>query len=197
MVSSEPRGGDRRRGRGGGRHASADQLLPRGLDVGDDQVRAAHRPAWGVVVDADAERDGGCRAGRRALHHAELVVGLVVDVEVEAALVGVEGLGAVDVGDWQQDEFELEVHGSVLGMVGATLHHVKRAGTRKLIGAAIASRRARQSRPARGRFTHDRVRPRMMAGGIGGVAGMIAASGDESDATAASAGQERTRKVSR
>ena len=38
------------------------------------------------------------------------VTGAVVDVEREAALLGVERLGAVDVGDRHDHEFELEVH---------------------------------------------------------------------------------------
>jgi hypothetical protein len=34
----------------------------------------------------------------------------VVDVEMEAALLGVERLGPVDVSDWDDYELELEVH---------------------------------------------------------------------------------------
>ena len=44
------------------------------------------------------------------LHEAEVLVDRVVVVGVEAGLVGVEGLRAVDVGDRDGDELELVVH---------------------------------------------------------------------------------------
>ena len=56
--------------------------------------------------------------GRRQLHDAEVFVGLVVDVDVEAHLVGVERLGTVDVRDRNHHELELEVHGIASWVVG-------------------------------------------------------------------------------
>ena len=57
-----------------------------------------------------ADRDRARRAGRRELHEAQVLVDLVVVVGVEAGLVDVERLGAVDVGDGHRDQLELEVH---------------------------------------------------------------------------------------
>ena len=48
--------------------------------------------------------------GRRHLHDAELLARLVIDVEREAELLGVERLRPVDVRDRDEHELELQVH---------------------------------------------------------------------------------------
>ena len=52
--------------------------------------------------------------GRGELHEADLVADAVVVVGVEADLVDVERLRAVDVGDREVTELELDVHGTIL-----------------------------------------------------------------------------------
>src|SRR5215218_3217121 len=81
-----------------------------GLDVVDHHLQAGDRAGRGVG-DADPERDRAGRAGRGQLDEAELVADLVVVVGVEADLLGVEALGAVDVADGDRHQLELEVHG--------------------------------------------------------------------------------------
>ena len=49
--------------------------------------------------------------GRRELHEADLVADPVVVVGVEAGLLGVERLRAVDVRDGDRHQLELPVHG--------------------------------------------------------------------------------------
>ena len=78
-------------------------------DVGDHQVGSLDGVAV-RITDTDPEADRTRGARRVHLDHTELVVGLVVDVDRPAKLLGVEGLGPVDVGDGQQDELEAEVH---------------------------------------------------------------------------------------
>ena len=69
--------------------AGVAQLRMRGLDVGDDDVRPTDRARLGVG-DALADRDRAGRARRGQLDDAEVVARLVVDVDVEAELLGVE-----------------------------------------------------------------------------------------------------------
>ena len=75
--------------------APFDELGPRGLDVGDAQVQAMERARRHLLLLQQGDRAG--RAGRGQLHDAEVLAGAVVDVQVEADLVHVEGLGAVHV----------------------------------------------------------------------------------------------------
>src|SRR5262249_54869159 len=79
-----------------GIHPAFDQLGTRGLDVGDDQVQpldGARRSFRDPLPDTDRAR----RPRRRHLDDAELIAGAVVDVQIEADLFDVEGLGAVHV----------------------------------------------------------------------------------------------------
>jgi hypothetical protein len=57
-----------------------------------------------------AEGDRARGAGRRDLHEAQLVRDLVIVVGVEAGLLDVERLRAVDVGDGEGDQLEPVVH---------------------------------------------------------------------------------------
>src|SRR5262245_8128288 len=120
--------------------AAADELVPGGLDVGDDEVEPLRRARLGAR-DPDPERDRARRARRRELDDPELVAGLVVDVEPEPGLLLVEPLGAVDVRHGNEHELELVVHVSLL--VVRALSFVQRTPARKLIGAAM-----RVSRPS-------------------------------------------------
>src|SRR5574341_1212691 len=86
-----------------------DQLRPRGVDVGDDQLQALHR-AGPRLCDSSADGDRAGRPRRGELHEADLVVDPVVVVGMKAGLVGVEGLGAVHVRDGDCHQFELPVH---------------------------------------------------------------------------------------
>ena len=79
------------------------------LDVGDHEVQALVAPRF-LRRHADPEGDRAGGPGRRELHDPEAVVGLVVDVADEPALVGVERLGAIDVRHREHDRLELVVH---------------------------------------------------------------------------------------
>src|SRR3954447_4335566 len=56
------------------------------------------------------ERDGAGRARWSQLDETQLLADSLVEVGVEADLVDVERLGAVDVGDGHEDELDLPVH---------------------------------------------------------------------------------------
>ena len=56
------------------------------------------------------EHDRAGRSGRRQLHEAQVLVDDDVVIGVEADLVDVEGLGALDVGHRHAHEFELHIH---------------------------------------------------------------------------------------
>ena len=84
-----------------------------------DELQALDRAGLGLG-DARADRDRAGRAGRRELHEAQVLVDLVVVVGVEAGLVDVERLRAVDVGDGHRDQLELEVHGRRLSAIAVS-----------------------------------------------------------------------------
>jgi hypothetical protein len=48
------------------------------------------------------------------MHHTELSVGLMIDVEMEPHQVFVEAPGAIDIADWEKHQLELEVQQSLL-----------------------------------------------------------------------------------
>src|SRR5690606_36659851 len=81
------------------------------LDVGDDQVEALEGSGLGGGQSL-AEHDRRLGARGREVHGAPSLDGGLVHVEAEARPL-VEGLGTVDVGDGQDDEFQLQVHGVV------------------------------------------------------------------------------------
>ena len=64
-----------------------------------------------AVGDALTQGDGARGAGRRELHETNVVVDSLIDVGDEPDLVGVEGLGPIDIGNGHGDEFQLPVHG--------------------------------------------------------------------------------------
>ena len=86
-----------------------DELLTRRIDVGYHEVRSAVRAGL-RARDPDSDGDGARRARGRHLHDAELLARLVIHVEREAQLVGVERLRPVDVRDRDEHELELQVH---------------------------------------------------------------------------------------
>ena len=99
-----------------------DELGPSGVDIGDDQVQALHG-ARGAGIGHQGDR--ARRSRRCQLHHAEVLTGTVVDEQVEAGLLEVEGLGPVHVGHRDHHKFELPLHDALplcvprLTMVGA------------------------------------------------------------------------------
>src|ERR687891_410712 len=90
--------------------APPDERLPGGVDVRDHQLEALHG-ARRHLGEAGADHDRASRAGRRELDDPHVVAHLVVAVEIEAGLLGVEGLGAIHVGDRDLNHLEPEVHG--------------------------------------------------------------------------------------
>src|SRR5882672_1231647 len=89
-------------------NSATEQLVARGLDVGDDQVQALRGAGCrrGYVL---AEDDRAPGARRRKLDHAEVVTVVVVGVESPPE-PPVELLRAVDIRDWDDDYLELHVH---------------------------------------------------------------------------------------
>ena len=83
--------------------------VARGLDVGDDEVRAAVRARLGTR-DALPDGDRARRSRRSHLHYAELVIRGMVDVEAEADLLRIERLRPIHVRDRDEHQLELEVH---------------------------------------------------------------------------------------
>ena len=80
--------------------SALDELGAGGLDVGDDEVQAPHG-AGRRIRDPRADGYRARRARWRHLHDAKRIAGAVVDVQVEAHLLDVEGLGPVDIRDGQ------------------------------------------------------------------------------------------------
>src|SRR5664280_2559166 len=81
----------------------------RGVDVGDHHLQSPDSTRL-CVGDTGAERDRTRRSRRGELHEPDLVRDPVVVIGMEADLVGVEGLRAVHIGDWNSDQFQLPVH---------------------------------------------------------------------------------------
>ena len=102
------------------RHAAPHQLSPGRFDVGHDQVQPLHGAGCRRVGH---QGDGAGRAVRGHLDDAEVVPGAVVDEQVESGLLGVEGLGAVQVGYRQHHELELPVHAHPFS-VGASIRRL-------------------------------------------------------------------------
>ena len=86
--------------------AARDQVVAGGVDVVDGKDQAVRRAGLGRR-DSLAEDDRGFRVVRRHLHAAE-VARRDVDVEPPAEIL-VKRLGAVDVRNAEQDDFELHV----------------------------------------------------------------------------------------
>jgi hypothetical protein len=86
------------------RDPTRDQLLASSREVGGHEVQVV-QPTRRAGSD---ELHRARRAGRSELHHPEFGRRTVVDVEVEAGLLGIEGERTVDVGDWERDNLELE-----------------------------------------------------------------------------------------
>ena len=89
--------------------SASDELGAGGLDVGDDEVQAPHG-AGRRIRDPRADGYRARRARWRHLHDAKRIAGAVVDVQVEAHLLDVEGLGPVDIRDGQQHQFQFPIH---------------------------------------------------------------------------------------
>src|SRR5207237_7335271 len=66
-----------------------------------------------------AASERACRTRRSDLGDAELLVGLMVDVQIEAALLYVELLGAVHVRYRNQHDLELVIHGALSTVTAA------------------------------------------------------------------------------
>src|SRR5205814_8530509 len=89
------------------RNAAAEHRAAGGVDVGDDQVQAL-RGAGRGGGDVLAEDDRGVGAGRGELDHAVVVRAGEIGVEPPAELC-IKLLGAFDVGNRDDDDFELQV----------------------------------------------------------------------------------------
>src|SRR5215475_2755489 len=116
-------------------HAATAQLVAEGDDVRDDEVHATVRAGRDAVLHADTEPDRASRTGWGDLHDPDVLADRRVDEQVEPALAGVEGLGAVHVADRDENQFELDVHRESSSVCWNV--HVKRRGLAQLIGAAI------------------------------------------------------------
>src|SRR5262245_23629690 len=88
-----------------------EQLITSLHDVADAQVQAVERSGR-HRADALADRDRAGRTGRDELDDPEVRTGRVarVDQQLEAALVDVEGLRAIDVTDRHDDELKRPIH---------------------------------------------------------------------------------------
>ena len=85
------------------------QLGAGGLDVGDDELQALHRPRRRLDhPGGDGDRAG--RPGRGQLHDVDVVADPGVVVDGEAHLLAVEALGPIHVGDGNDHQLELPVH---------------------------------------------------------------------------------------
>ena len=89
------------------RDAAAEQRVAGGLDVGDDQVQAL-RGAGRGRGDVLAEDHRGVGAGWGELDHAVIVRAGEIGIEPPAEFC-IKLLGAFDVGDRDDDDFEPQV----------------------------------------------------------------------------------------
>ena len=90
-------------------HTPLEQLRPRGVDVGDDQLDPLHRPR-GRRGETGPDGDRAGRAGRRQLHDPHVVADAGVVVDDEADLLAVEALGPVHVRHRDHHQLELPIH---------------------------------------------------------------------------------------
>src|SRR5215212_9848434 len=81
-----------------------------GRDIWDHELQTHHRARW-QVNQAGSDRDGAGGSGWGELQEAYLRIDLVVMVQVEADLLGVEGLGTVHIRNGHEGEFQLPIHG--------------------------------------------------------------------------------------
>ncbi len=104
-------------------HTTGGQLLLSLDDVGDGQLEAVQRARL-LLGEAGSEDDGALGAGRGHLHDPVTVVDREVGVETPAEPPHVEAHGTVHVGDGEDDDFELHVHGCVLAFNGSSQAYV-------------------------------------------------------------------------
>src|SRR5687767_708509 len=97
-------------------YAAADEVIPRRLDVRDDQLQALGGAGLGLG-QAASERDGALRVGGRQLHHAATFAEVEVGVHAPSKAL-VEALCPIDIGDGQSHDLELHVDGSRRGALG-------------------------------------------------------------------------------
>src|SRR4029077_15063902 len=90
-------------------HTPRGQFVVCGLDVADDHLHTLHG-AWRSLCDTFADDNGTGRSWRSQLYEAQSFAHRIVVVGVEARLLGVEALGAVNVGHGNRHEFNLPVH---------------------------------------------------------------------------------------
>src|SRR6266480_2378595 len=103
--------------------AAADEIVPGGVDVLDDQDQAisGSRLSRGAGL---AELDRALRVGRRELNRPDVVADDQVDVEPPSEAL-IEALCPIDIGDRQRHDLEFHVHDlnslcSCLGLVLAS-----------------------------------------------------------------------------
>src|SRR2546427_7184645 len=101
------------------RDAAAGESLPRGIDALDHERDTLDRAGF-AQRQALADHDRTGRAAGRHRHDAHPIPGAHVMVEVEADLLGVEGLRGVDVRD--RDGNDLELHLDACGRLGLRWH---------------------------------------------------------------------------
>jgi len=101
-VTNEPHGV-------AGCHAVRDELPPGRLDIGHDALHALLR-ARRHRRDPGAKHDRARRTRRGELHEPQRVVHLVIVVSMEADLLHVECLGAIDIGHRYRHQLDLPVH---------------------------------------------------------------------------------------
>ena len=88
-------------------HTPLQQLRAGGFDVGHDQLQTLDRAGFGR---GRAQHDRAPRARRGQLDDTEAVADLVVEVDVETHLVGIEVLGPIDIGHRHGHNFKRPIH---------------------------------------------------------------------------------------
>src|SRR6202011_3896742 len=78
-------------------------------DVSDDDLQAPLR-AGRHLGDPGSNHDRACGSRRCELNEAQLIGDSVVVIGIEAYLVDVKSLGAVDVSNWNGYELEFHIH---------------------------------------------------------------------------------------
>ena len=92
-----------------GLDAMRDELLASGLHVGYHHLGSFWEPGAISVMPVPMTMEHA-DPGRGELHKPQRLVHLVIVIGVETCLIHIEGLGAVNIGNWYRYQFDLPVH---------------------------------------------------------------------------------------